>query len=397
MAHSWQSQLERWRQAGLIEPATADAIRAWEQAQPEPPRLRIPVLVAIALGGVLVAAGLLLFVSTHWEALAPGQRFGLLLALVVGLHGGGAAVEERFAPLALTLHGVGTVTLGAGIFLAGQIFHLEAHWPLGLLLWAIGAGLGWGLLRQWPQLALLALLTPAWLLSEWGVAVEGARADFQLNSSDPTALAVTAAGLLLTCLSYLGAPLGSGSTSAARRVLLWIGGLGLLPAALLWLVACLSMDSWRAWALGSQPTTGLPLPLAAAGWSLALGVPLLLGWLLRGSRVTPLGVAIGWLLVSLATGGGQRFEPGLVTYLWWAVGGLLLLAWGVAEGRSERINFGVAVIGLDVLAFYVSQVMDALGRSASLIGLGVLFLGGGWGLEVLRRRLVARAVRPEAP
>jgi hypothetical protein len=69
----------------------------------------------------------------------------------------------------------------------------------------------------------------------------------------------------------------------------------------------------------------------------------------------------------------------------------------VAEGRSERINFGIAVIGLDVLAFYVSQVMDALGRSASLIGLGVLFLGGGWGLEVLRRRLVARAVRPEAP
>ncbi len=394
MARTWQSQLERWRQAGLIEPATADAIQAWEQAQPQHGRLQAPVLVAIALGGVLVAAGLLLFVSTHWEALAPGQRFALLLALVVGLHGGGAAVEERFAPLAMALHGVGTVTLGAGIFLAAQIFHLEAHWPLGLLLWAIGAGLGWGLLRQWPQLAVLALLVPGWLGSEWAVAVEGSRAGFQLSASDPTALAVPAAGLLLTSLSYLGAPLGSGPTAPARRVLLWIGGLGVLPAALFWLFVSLSMGPW---VLGSQSATALPLPLALAGWCLALGGPLLLGWLLRGSRIAPLGVAIGWLLVSLVAGGVERFDPGLFTYLWWAVGGLLLLAWGVAEGRSERINIGMAVIGLDLLAFYVSQVMDALGRSASLIGLGVLFLGGGWGLEVLRRRLVARVVRPEAP
>lgn len=98
MADGWESRLERWRQAGLIDPAGAEAIRAWERAQPGRPRLRVPVLVAVALGGVLVAAGLLLFVSTHWAALGPGQRFGLLLALVVGLHGGAAAVESRFRP-----------------------------------------------------------------------------------------------------------------------------------------------------------------------------------------------------------------------------------------------------------------------------------------------------------
>ncbi|MCP9792262.1 DUF2157 domain-containing protein [Vulcanococcus limneticus Candia 3F8] len=387
MARSWQSQLERWRQAGLIEPATADAIRAWEQARPEPARLRIPVLVAIALGGVLVAAGLLLFVSTHWEALGPAQRFCLLLALVVGLHGGGAAVEERFPPLAVALHGVGTVTLGAGIFLAAQIFHLEAHWPLGLLLWAIGAGLGWALLRQWPQLALLALLVPAWLGSEWAVAVQERTNGLHHGAGDPTALAVPAAGLLLTCLSYLAAPIGAGPATPARRVLLWIGGLGLLPTALFWLVVSL-------WGGNTMP---LPLPLAFFGWALALGGPLLMGWCLRGARAWPVAVALGWLLPSLAMAWGDQDAVGLFTYLWWAVGGLLLLAWGVAEGRSERINFGMALIALDVLAFYVSQVMGALGRSASLIGLGVLFLGGGWGLELLRRRLVARAVRPEAP
>ena len=44
---------------------------------------------------------------------------------------------------ATALHAVGTVAFGGGVFLAGQIFHLEAHWPAGLMLWSLGAGLGW--------------------------------------------------------------------------------------------------------------------------------------------------------------------------------------------------------------------------------------------------------------
>ncbi|MCP9797851.1 MULTISPECIES: DUF2157 domain-containing protein [Cyanophyceae] len=387
MADGWESRLERWRQAGLIDPAGVEAILAWERAQPGRRRLRVPVLVAVALGGVLVAAGLLLFVSTHWQALGPGQRFGLLLALVVGLHGGGAALENRFPPLAVSLHGVGTVTLGAGLFLAGQLFHLEAHWPLGLLLWAIGAGLGWALLRQWPQLALLALLGPAWLVAEWQRAVDAATEGLQRGSGDPTVVLAPAAGLLLLSLCYLAAPAGAGAVPAPRRVLLWLGGLGLLPTGLL----------WQLFSHGGPTSAPLPLPLAAVGWAVALGAPLLLGLRLRGRRAWPLAVAIGWLLPGVALAWSTHQDAGVFPYLWWAVGGLLLVAWGVMEGRSERVNLGAALIAIDVLAFYVSQVMDSLGRSASLIGLGVLFLGGGWGLELLRRRLVARAVGRGTP
>jgi hypothetical protein len=35
--------------------------------------------------------------------------------------------------------------------------------------------------------------------------------------------------------------------------------------------------------------------------------------------------------------------------------------------------------------------MDKIGRSASLIGLGLLFLAGGFGIEQVRRRLVSQA------
>jgi hypothetical protein len=40
--------------------------------------------------------------------------------------------------------------------------------------------------------------------------------------------------------------------------------------------------------------------------------------------------------------------------------------------------------------------MDKIGRSASLILMGLLFLGGGWLLERTRRGLLARMNSPEA-
>ena len=56
----------------------------------------------------------------------------------------------------------------------------------------------------------------------------------------------------------------------------------------------------------------------------------------------------------------------------------------------------MAGFALTVTVFYFSDVMDRLGRSASLIGMGLLFLGGGYLLEQTRRRLLAR-VRTAAP
>jgi hypothetical protein len=66
------------------------------------------------------------------------------------------------------------------------------------------------------------------------------------------------------------------------------------------------------------------------------------------------------------------------------------VGWGLLERRPERINLGVAGFALTVIIFYFSNVMDKLGRSASLIGLGVFFLFGGRALERARQGLLAR-------
>lgn len=393
-----RAQLQRWREAGLIDGATAAAIRAWEAQQPtsrDPAGtaraqarrtatgLGLPQRLALVLGAVLLAAGLLLFVSAHWDAMAPGSRYGLLLITVVGLHALAAMAGPQLPGLATALHGVGSVALGGGIFLSGQIFHIEARWPAGLLLWALGCGIGWWWLRQWPQLLLLVLLLPAWLAGEWLLLCE--RISGGAAAAMPAAGLVLLAGLVMLCLSELSGARGTG-LSPARQVLVWSGGLGLLPAAAGWAAIT---------GLGQGAGAGLPLPVQLLGWGLALGLPLLLGWWLRRRQAWPLLVAGGWLLLHQL-----QPWPALLHYGWWALGGVLLSLWGSRDQRAERINLGAVLVACSLIGFYFSEVMSKLDRSISLVGLGLLFLLGGWLLERWRRRLMpsGRAdVRGETP
>ena len=368
--NDWNAWLVRWAEAGLIDAGTVEQIHAHEAAHATTARLRWPILIALLFGGLMISGGVLLFVAAHWDALSPGQRFGLVLFMVGGFHVAGALVAERFPAMSVALHAVGTVSLGGGIALAGQIFNLDEHWPGGILMWAIGAGAGWFLLRQIPQLALLAVLAPAWLVSEWIVAIG--------DRFEPQTVRIAASGVFLCALSYLTAARGTGSEDW-RRTLQWIGGLALLPASLV--LAFAASNGW--WHAG--PARPLMLVI---GWTVAIGVPLGLAVAVRGRQALLQGLASAWALALVVI--EPRFGD-VALYGWWALGSLGLVAWGVQDRRAERVNLGAALFAATVVAFYFSQVMDKLDRSVSLVGLGILFLAGGWALERARRRLVLQA------
>jgi uncharacterized membrane protein len=365
MPQSWESSLHRWAEAGLLDPATTARIRAWEAGQVRGGGLRWPARLVLGLGGILLAAGVLLFVAAHWDALSPGQRFGLVLATVAGFHLCGS-FADRFPALSLTLHACGTVALGGGIFLAGQVFNLREHWPGGLMLWALGGWIGWWLRRDWAQAALAALLTPAWLAGEWIAATH-----------DRQGAPILAVGLLGLALAYLGAePSDRPDRAGIRRPLVWIGALGLIPAAI-FLVLMAHEYRWRG--------DALPWWLPAVGWLAAVGLPLGVAWLLRERDSWPVAVGLGWAATAALVG----HIDGAVPYVWLGLLAVGVIGWGVRDRRVERVNLGIAGFALTVAAFYFSSVMDKLGRSASLIGLGLLFLGGGYLLERTRRRLLA--------
>jgi uncharacterized membrane protein len=382
MANGWETILDRWQHAGLIDAATAKRIRAHEASVRRASGLRAPVLLAVALGGLLVGVAVLLFVAAHWESMSPGARFGLILALVAAFHVGAAAVAQRFAALSTVLHAVGTACLGAGIFLGGQIFNLQEHWPGGLLLWTIGAAVAWAVLRDWPQAVWVALLVPAWLGAEW--------IDFTLARGWQEQPRILAEGALLLSITYLTAPLPAHDT-AVRKALAWVGGLAIIPASG---VVIAANDSSVA-----ATHDALPGSVAACGWILALAIPTLLAIALRRRAAWINAVAAAWVVLLGAVsihgltifGNPPQSEIAqLRTYAACLIGAIGLIAWGVNEARAERINLGVAGFCITVLIFYFSSVLDKLDRSASLAGLGILFLLGGWQVERLRRRLLAR-------
>jgi MFS family permease len=329
----------------------------------------------------------LLFVAAHWDQLSPAWRFALVLLLVAALPAAGAFTSDRFPALATTFYAIGTVSVGAGIFLSAQIFNLQEHWPNGILLWAIGALAGWLLLRNWTQAVLLALLVPAWLAGEWEVRIDRFQVGGQLMVE----------GLLLLAITYLTARTGE-NDSPARRRLAWVGGISLLPLSILAFLE--RHESWW-WINRSHSST----ELLVAGWTIAICGPLALALVLRKSAAWVNLVAAVWVLmigtfspVNLgATGSLAAYAwNSLGIYFWAGVGALGLVAWGLLERQRERINLGVAGFAVTVLIFYFSDVMDKLGRSASLIGMGVLLLFGGWVLERTRRQLVARVQRSPA-
>jgi MFS family permease len=381
MADALDKKLDRWIAAGLLDNAGAARIRAFEHSQRSTEGLRWPVLLALALGGLLLCAGVLLFVAAHWDELSPASRFTLVLLMVALFPIAGALTAERFAALSSTFYAIGTVCVGAGIFLAAQIFNLQEHWPSGILLWAVGVLVGWLLLRQWPQAVLLALLVPAWLAGEWEVRAEGHAAGYR----------VVLEGLLLLAISYLTAR-SNEDDCVVRRALTWIGGISLLPLGVL----AFTESRELLWSLLGRPE--LPFSERILAWVIAIGAPLLLAWVLRRGKSWANVAAAAWVLVIGTFGPVHSTTMGTLShyawntlglYFWAGIGALGLVGWGLLERRRERINLGVAGFALTVTIFYFSDVMDKLGRSASLIGLGVLFLFGGWMLERTRRRLIA--------
>jgi hypothetical protein len=369
MTDAWKHLLRRWTDAGLIDAAAADRIRAFEEQRTGTARLQWPIWIALAFGAVMLGAGVLLLVSAYWDEWPPAGRFSVALLLVALFHA--AAASTQLLWFATTLRALGTVALGAGIFLTGQIFHLEAHWPAGLMLWAIGAAAAWVLLREWPQLAIAAVLVPAWLLAEWASSL-GPRAPFG-------AMRVTAAGVFLLALVYFTAP-AEGRATGSRRVLWWLGAIALPPAAIM-------LGTMSAYSPDPQVAREAVLSVTqwGIGWVIAFCAPVVVAARLHQTRAWP------HVLAALWVAGEVNIHAHLGTWMlfgWWAMGAVALAAWGVRDGRTERVNMASAIFAATVLAFYFSQVMDRLGRSTSLIGLGVLFLAGGWALERARRHLV---------
>ncbi len=371
----YESHLTRWQSAGVLDPDQAARIRAFEAERKQPAGLQWQVLVALILGAILLFAGVALFVNAHWDQLSALSRYGLVLAMVAVFHLGAAFSRSRFPALATTLNAVGTLSTGVAIALVGQIFNIQEHWPAAILMWAIAAAAGWLLLRDQAQQTMTLLLVPAWLLCEWAVRAEDFKGEY-----------VYFARILVTwALLYLTFFLDS-SRRITRGVLFAFSAIALIVGAIM-LTA--GWDDWR------QPL--MHPALRIAGWALVL-VPLAFALLRPRLALVPVAVGLAAAILlpfcqTSITNPDYNYThsgPNLIAHL--LVTGLAVFLgwWGVRTSSKALANYGVLGFAISIGWFYFTDLFDKLGRSLGLIGLGLLFLGGGWLLERTRRRIIAQ-------
>jgi uncharacterized membrane protein len=373
--------LDRWVAANLIDRITADRILQFEKESTKE-GLRWPALLAIGFGALMLCAGILLFVAAHWDRLSPAQRFALVVAMVALFHLAAAGLSQRSPSVGIALHLAGTACLGAGVYMAAQIFNLEEHWPGGILLWALGAVLAWLVLRQWPQALLAAVLIPCWLVGEWALATEGYRG---------AASNIAAQGLLLLAILYVSAsPRGPNRT--LRMGLVWVGGLALIPF-MAWVM--FSGESAYPYRPGNPPA--LPSGFVLLGYASAYLPALALAFLIRKSRSLPILVGAVWVALLGVLSRQPRPEHNPALYVLVGLGACAFCYWGVGESRKLFINLGTAIFAMNLITFYFSDVLDKLDRSLGLILLGILFLAGGWFLNRVRGRLIASAAAGASP
>jgi len=129
-----------WQERGLLSEQQAAGIRELHQVELlEGQHRRQTVSFALsALSVFLFGLAALLLVSFNWETIPRNLKLGLVLGLVAATHAWGIYWQPRFPVFSQIILFLGCLFYGAGIWLIAQAFHLPAHYPSGVFLWAIG-------------------------------------------------------------------------------------------------------------------------------------------------------------------------------------------------------------------------------------------------------------------
>ncbi len=403
--HEIESLLKHWQSAGVLDADTASRIRAYEierPAQPgapsvaatsaSPAGLKWLVVTGLTLGAILLACGVVLFVSAHWDQLGSGERYLLVIAMVAVFQIAGGLTRSSFEGFSTALHAVGTISTGAAIALVGQTFNIQEHWPAAVLLWALAAFAGWALLRDQAQQTLALLLLPAWIFCELGFRIGG-------HIGDSIYM-----GRLYFVWAILYLTFFAGSRrKAVQGILFAVSAIAAVTGIVFMLAA---------WSSYSSDQSFIPFGTRVWAWIAIAAVPLLIAAFHGHKGLVPIAAAIGFVIAlpwcqHTSTGiyhHGDGIQtayvytsPNLLAHALVAAFAVFLCWWGVRLLSRALVNLGIVGFAAAVLWFYFSDIYNDHERALGLIGLGVLFLAGGWALEKMRRRILARmaAARPQ--
>jgi uncharacterized membrane protein len=381
-----QNELPAWVSAGLITAEQSDALSSRYGLGVRAERRRSRAVQAIALIGAIAAGlGVILFFAANWDAIARPARVLVLLAALVGSYAAGWLTIERRPLVGHALLFLGAIAFGAGIFLVGQMYHVQAHDPLAFALWSAGvAPLAW-ILRSRPLATLTLLTLGSWIVYE--------ALELLDDSPEDTVLLAVPLGLMLYGVALYGLGTAAGASVRWASGPMRAVGYGLATAG----TFVLTFDALHREVQGDEMdlAAGMTrLAVVLAVLALAGGTSLLLTrdrasatWEL----LAVVAVAVLGLVTALAPpaplASAVLFNLLLVAL---ALGAVVV---GYLEDELWLATSGLAVVTVDVFGRFVDLSWGLLSRSAAFLGAGLLLIGLAFALERSRSKLASRMAR----
>ena len=148
-------ELPKWVETGLVAPDKAPLIL--DQVAAGSQRHSLAAMFGI-LGAILLGVGVITFFAANWQEMPKILKLVVLFgAMWAAFIASGIARGREHGWLAESMLLLGVILFGANIMLIAQIYHIEAHYPDGVMTWALGGLLTAWLLRS-PAVFVAALL-----------------------------------------------------------------------------------------------------------------------------------------------------------------------------------------------------------------------------------------------
>ncbi len=161
-----KDELEGWQKDGVIESSQAEAIMRRYGIEKKTYKHGNVITALSTLAVILIGVGIILFFASNWELIPDPIKIVLLLSATFSAYYAGYVMrfEKQNYPMAgHALTFLGSILVGASIFLIGQIFNInvEAHWLI--LLWFIAISPMGYVFDSRPTIGLNILTFTSWL------------------------------------------------------------------------------------------------------------------------------------------------------------------------------------------------------------------------------------------
>lgn len=436
-----RKELPGWAEKGWVTSEGEAAIIAEAEASAAHGINVIPVALAV-IGALTLGAGVILFFAANWDEMTKIAKLAVLFGgmwgayAIAGFGLSGSARASRVLAQAMLLLGV--ILFGANIHLIAQIYHIDAHYPNGVLMWSLGAlvlvwlvpsqptavaGLAlatlwtgmevaeFNQLFHWPFLAVWAAFTGAALYRQWKWATVAALVSlgiwaFMVMADWPyarrgeefyllqvftlLAVALHLAGHAMQAIPRL-EPLALVTRRTAligalfaAHFFIYVGVHGLPWHS--WFGNDFDPETWQRKAAAAQGMTAFILLFATTGLALAAEryrhVMASRSWRDRAG----LGIAIAAAIAMAA----NPFMPGRygdAVFMYVAINGVIFAAliWLVVQGyrSGERFQVYCAFVayGAGLIALYFNSFFTLMERSLVIMAGGALLVGGVYFLE----------------